>query len=432
MNKSEPNKLNEKGGIAPPNHEYLELNFARETATGRGLNQYCIMERNCDQMKVTEGRVGVKVGPHKPRTFYRPMEEWDKIFSMKISQGYIVTKTKKMEKKTFSRSGNVLNGKEYRPIDDPDVESIVMQLLNYTNAVLSQNYTIKVDDISDEMINLGRSVLDQMAAGYTTMSVAEFNTKLKHLFMCIPRRIDNMSKVLAKRQVEFQNLLASEQELFDIMVSRVRSNQKLNSFAERPTVLEAYDLDWRAVTEEEKSYIKKRLGSNRNQYLHAWKVNNRNTEKVFEKFCNEENLTEENGISHLFHGSRNENFWSIVTTGLNINPSNVVITGKMFGNGTYFAPLAQKSLGYTSRSGSYWAGGTAPTGFLAIYKVATGKEYNPQSSDSSLNWTNLQRKSPGAHCTWAHAGQCHLVNDEVVVYKNEQSTIEYLIEMKAL
>lgn len=107
-----------------------------------------------------------------------------------------------------------------------------------------------------------------------------------------------------------------------------------------------------------------------------------------------------------------------------------MISGKMFGNGTYFAPLAKKSLRYTSRNGATYTNGSEDSGFLAIYKVATGKHYDVTASDSSLTWKNLQAKCPGAHCTWAHAGT-HLINDEVIVYQDCQSTIEYLIEMSA-
>ena len=104
----------------------------------------------------------------------------------------------------------------------------------------------------------------------------------------------------------------------------------------------------------------------------------------------------------------------------------------MFGNGIYFAPLAQKSLGYTD--GGYWTGGNADVRFLAIYRVATGKHYDIyHGSDSSLTKAVLQKKCPGAHCVWAHGrgtGGTTLFNDEVIVYDEAQSTIEYLIMMK--
>ena len=53
-----------------------------------------------------------------------------------------------------------------------------------------------------------------------------------------------------------------------------------------------------------------------------------------------------------------------------------IITGKMFGNGIYFAPSAAKSWGYTSARGTRWARGTSNTAFMALFATAYG---NPVS-----------------------------------------------------
>lgn len=342
--------------LIPPNTEYLELNFVGETATGRGNNQQYVMENLHDgTFRGTESRVGITIGRHRPRSFINPMEKWDEIFQSKVSRGYMVTKTKKMEQKVIEKNTSSINGNEYAPIANASVNEVVTLLLECTTAVLSQNYRIKIDDISDEMIAFGQSILKELSSGYSRMSVAEFNNKLKTLYAAIPRRIDNLSKVLAKRKLDFNDIIADEQELFDVMVNRVRNAHDLDNCSVRPTVLEAFHLDCRV----------QRIGS-------------------------------------------------------------------MFGNGTYFAPLAQKSLGYTD--GGYWAGGNTDVRFLAIYRVATGKHYDIyHGSDSSLTKAVLQKKCPGAHCVWAHGrgtGGTTLLNDEVVVYDEAQSTIEYLIMMK--
>ncbi|MCR4658518.1 MAG: hypothetical protein K5770_20155, partial [Lachnospiraceae bacterium] len=51
-------------------------------------------------------------------------------------------------------------------------------------------------------------------------------------------------------------------------------------------------------------------------------------------------LPKKKGISHLFHGSKTENWFNIVKTGLVIDPEKfgVAICGKAYGYGTYFAP----------------------------------------------------------------------------------------------
>ena len=256
---------------------------------------------------------------------------------------------------------------------------------------------------------------------------------IKTLYAAIPRRIDNLSKVLAKRKLDFNDIIADEQELFDVMVNRVRNAHDLDNCSVRPTVLEAFHLDWRDVTEEEQDKVLSMLKGNASQYVKAWRIRNRRTEERFDRFCQQEQLSEGHGIDHLFHGSRTENFWSIVTNGLLINPDcGVQRTGSMFGNGTYFAPLAQKSLGYTD--GGYWAGGNTDVRFFAIYRVATGKHHDIyQGCDTSHTKNVFQKKYPGAHCVWAHGrgtGGTTLFNDEVVVYDEAQSTIEYLIMMK--
>lgn len=420
--------------LIPPNTEYLELNFVGETATGRGNNQQYVMENLHDStFRGTESRVGITIGRHRPRSFINPMEKWDEIFQSKVSRGYMVTKTKKMEQKVIEKNTSSINGNEYAPIADASVNKVVTLLLECTTAVLSQNYRIKIDDISDEMIAFGQSILKELSSGYSKMSVAEFNNKLKTLYAAIPRRIDNLSKVLAKRKLDFNDIIADEQELFDVMVNRVRNAHDLDNCSVRPTVLEAFHLDWRDVTEEEQDKVLSMLKGNASQYVKAWRIRNRRTEERFDRFCQQEQLSEGHGIDHLFHGSRTENFWSIVTNGLLINPDcGVQRTGSMFGNGTYFAPLAQKSLGYTD--GGYWAGGNTDVRFLAIYRVATGKHHDIyQGCDTSHTKNVFQKKYPGAHCAWAHGrgtGGTTLFNDEVVVYDEAQSTIEYLIMMK--
>ena len=316
------------------------------------------------------------------------------------------------------------------PLSDAKVKYIVDFLLDAAQQVFDKSYTISIEAISNEMMSFGKSVLDDLALHRKNLSVAEFNNKLKVLYAAIPRRMDKLSDFLAKQKADYDNLIVLNQEMYD-MVSGLLENQKMQSKANKKTILEAFNLEIRAVTNEEKDAILKMMGESSDRYMDAWSVINKTTQRNFDEFCQKETLTKENGIDLLFHGSRTENFWSIITNGLTINPSGVVINGKMFGNGTYFAPKAQKSMGYASARGSYWAKGNMNSGILAVYQVATGKQYHPDSSDSSLSWKKLQELCPGAHCTWAYGGRRgFLYNDEVIVYQNQQSTIKYLIQFQ--
>lgn len=417
--------------ITIPNHEYLELNYVAETATGKGNNQQIIMEidsNNKGIFNVTEGRIGIRIGRNRPHTYSLPMNDWDNFYISKVTRGWLLTKSQKMEKKKIEQKGLSFNGGVYAQTGIFSVDSIITKLLSYANKVISNNYSTSVEDISDEMLDYGKKILTDLAVNHESMSIAEFNNKLKSLYAAIPRQIDNLSKHLAKRKIEFVDIVDKEQELFDIVYSQVRSNDNLMKFNKTPTVPEAYNLEWRAVTADEAEKIKSMMGNNASQYRNAWRITNKRTEKAFDDYCKKENLTNENkGISHLFHGSRSENFWSIITNGLTINPTGVVTNGKMFGLGTYFANKAQKSMGYTSSSGAYWTHGGESVGYLGIFKVATGKTYDVTSAESDLTYSILQRRCPGAHCTFAHAGSS-LRNDEIIVYQDQQSTIEYFVE----
>lgn len=411
-----------------PNRDYLELTFVKETATGKGLNEQFIMENTGDGMfHVTEGRIGIKVGPHKPKQYDRPMDDWDRIFFSRVSRGYLVTKTRKMDRKII-RQG------KYMEIPDRVVKEIVDRLMAYANKAMEENFTVKVDDISDEMIDYGRKILTEMQTGYSKMSVAEFNSKLKVLYAAVPRRIDKLSEKLARNKSDFVKVLEDEQELYELMIKQVRAASVVLG---SQTVLDIYGLHIRSVTEEEEKDIKKKLTSQGNAYKQAWKVTFDRSEKEFNAFCQKEGLTEENGISHLFHGSKHQCWWSILTNGIWCEPEKHPefcgsITGKAGGLGAYFAPDAIKSKGYTSFMGSKWAHGTEDTGFMALFKVATGHEYYGQNGyGSDFTWKKLQQTEPGAHCLWLKRAYSGFLMDEVIIYQENQFTIDYLIELGA-
>lgn len=68
---------------------------------------------------------------------------------------------------------------------------------------------------------------------------------------------------------------------------------------------------------------------------------------------------------------------------------------------------------------------------MGLYDVAYGKPYDVHSFDSkyyNFNYNELQRYMKGAHCLHAHEGSM-LRNKEIIVYKEEQTTIKYLVEI---
>jgi poly [ADP-ribose] polymerase len=123
----------------------------------------------------------------------------------------------------------------------------------------------------------------------------------------------------------------------------------------------------------------------------------------------------------VFHGTSQANCLSILKSGLKVSPpSTAAIAGKMFGNGIYGAINSTKSLGYTF--GRWGQGGTGDAGWLFICDFAMGKIQTV--NDSKYNGADR-----GYDSIWAKAGYA-LRNDELIVYRNSQVKIKYLLECK--
>jgi poly [ADP-ribose] polymerase len=169
---------------------------------------------------------------------------------------------------------------------------------------------------------------------------------------------------------------------------------------------------------------------NRGCVTNVFRVVNKKTEERFNKWCEAHNISEGNGISHLFHGSPMQNWWSITTNGLWIRPG---LNGGMFGPGLYFAPESDKAVGYTG-FGCWRSQGDA-YGYLSLNKVATGTPfYYYRSNGSSADMSLMAMNKHNTNCLWAESEKklhnSPLRRDEVIIYDDAQSTIEYLIEVK--
>jgi len=385
-------------------------------------NKYYRMIPNGDMFEVQFGRVGNS----GYQTAQYSMSQWNKKLNEKLRKGYLdqtrlVAETIVKQKK-----------KEYKDIENASISAIVARLQSMARQAIADNYTISSNKVTKTMIDEAQVTLNNLI---TTDNIELFNKVLIELFRIIPRKMGKVKDYLATDKKDFGETIQREQDLLDIMKGQVVQQSIVEENIEEEdsptinqTILDAVGLRFEEITQQEKQLIKQNLGSCSDKFYQAWKVINLKTQEKFNKFTKDASIK---NIKLLWHGSRNENWWSIINTGLVLRPS-AVITGKMFGHGIYFAPSAQKSLGYTSLHGSYWAGGSSNSAFMSLYNVAYGKPYDAYSFDSkyyNFNYESLQKNCAGANCLHAHAGSM-LRNDEIIVYKEEQLTIQYLVELR--
>lgn len=392
-------------------------------------NKYYHMNSNGDGTWTAEyGRVG-----SSPQRRTYGMSQWNSKYNEKLRKGYVdqtdlIEDLIKVEKPKAE--------KKYKNIENAAIAEIVERLQSMARKTISDNYTVKSNSVTQAMIDEAQKIITSLI---DIDDVSEFNDALLKLFVTIPRKMENVSSYIARSKDDFNAIIKKEQDLLDVMQGQV-----VQHIAEEPededapviehTILEQLGIEFEECDDKDIAVIKSALNESAHKFKRAWRVKNLKTQKRYDDFVKNNNIM---NTKLLFHGSRNENWWSILNTGLVLRPTNAIITGKCYGYGLYFAPKAQKSIGYTSLSGSYWAKGSSNSAFMALMQVAYGNPYDVYDFNykyQTLDYDKLQDCKKGANCLHAHAGAdlgySTLRNDEIVVYKEEQCTIKYLVEIQ--
>lgn len=402
--------------------DYKPRHLVMITASANN-NKYYNQIPNGDTWVAEYGRVG-----SNPQRRTYPMSQWESKYREKIKKGYVDQSDLSEDLMQIEKPRN---SNKYKEIENKSIAEIVERLQNMARKAISDNYTVSSNKVTQAMIDEAQNILTSLL---DVKDVSEFNEVLLKLFTTIPRKMSNVSSFLATSDSDFAKIIDKEQNLLDVMRGQVVQHQVIDDTQEKAevcdfTILEQLGLEFEECDNKDIATIKTALGSCADKFHRAWRIKNLRTQQRYDQFIKDNNIT---NTKLLFHGSRNENWWSIINSGLVLKPTNAVITGKMFGYGIYYAPKARKSLGYTSLSGSYWANGNSKSGFMALMDVAYGKPFDVYSFDSkyyNFNYDELQRACKGANCLHAHEGSM-LRNDEIIVYKEDQCTIRYLIEIK--
>lgn len=314
---------------------------------------------------------------------------------------------------------------KYAKIENEKIARVVEYLQSVSRQYVSQSYEITPVMVSDQMIITARKLLQSL---YEQTDINSFNKVLVDIFMTIPRRMERVSDHIAKKDDDMARILKSEDDLLSNMELQ-RQIQSQNEVNKLPiTILEHFGLEMYEATEDDIKKVQNLLinTSLSNKVSSVFQVINNKTRNAFEKYCQDNDINDD-GCKLLWHGSRSENWLSIMANGLVLNP-NAQITGKMFGNGIYFAPSAEKSFGYTSAWGSYWANGTDSVSYMGVYDTAYGNPLYPDDISHFSDYESFKRYAPDKHCLHARRGVGALRNEEIVFYSESQVDIKYLVE----
>lgn len=322
-------------------------------------------------------------------------------------------------------------------IKDRSVKKLMDRLQGFANHSIQENYTVSSKAVTQKQIDEAQAALDAIAAATKLRrDIEPLNSSFIDLFHIIPRRMkdvrdhlfdgDKINKALLP---DIQRAIADEQDTLDVMAGQVLINdgsQKDDVEDQHQDLLTMLGLEVVEGTTEDWDYVQSKMGQNARQVKAVHMIKHLSTQN---RFDGQIDGADDKHIRHFFHGSRNQNWLNIISTGLMIRPTGAIHNGSMFGDGIYFADKAQKSIGYTSLRGSHWTRGSDNTGYLAMFAVHTGKWKKIRrhsSSCYSLSKSVLDRE--GFDSVFAEGG-IDLRNNEYIVYTGQQCTISHLIEL---
>lgn len=363
-----------------------------------------------------------------------PMSKWNAIYAQKTGKGYKDITALYVEDNSPASSSNSSNSPFF---------GIISRLQNFAKKMVQDNYRISSRAVTPAMISEAQSVIDDLvniSKAYKGNFGEEFNRELIKLFGILPRKMKKVQDFLfdlvslqnaTKDEIyhELNRIIRREQDMLDAL-SATASIQTPAKENEETDLLGQLGLEMQEKDADLEKTVLDMLGDIKDKYINCWYVKNIATQERYD-----DHLKAQRGVHKsemlFWHGSKNENWLSILTKGLMIRPSGVATTGSMFGPGCYFADKARKSYGYTSGRGSYWAHGSSNTAFMAIFSVNVGKYhrvYKHTYECYDFNKDYLKKKG-NFDSVYALKG-ADLVNDEYIVYDPSQCTIHALVELR--
>ena len=365
-----------------------------------------------------------RVGTNGASCVY-PIHQWDAKYSEKINKGYTDQSATYLN---LDKPAPSVNADSTEPKKLTIGETLMSALIKASRKFMKRNYRIDAKHITSAMIRKAEDILSRLIViGGQNGNVCDFNETLCELFMAIPRVMPDTRQYVARSQKDYAYILEREANYLDSLkgIVGLKAKDEASTGDDVKAIMKNAGLTIKKATKAEKASLEKLVRSSGYSIQNVYRIENRKTRKAFNDYVLAKGIT---NVQELFHGSRTENFASILTEGLRLNP-NAVITGKMFGQGIYFAPSARKSIGYTSVSGSYWASGHDAKGYLAVYDVAVGKTLDVSTYGNYGTYTERDMKRHGTDSLYAHKGTM-LRNDEVIVYNEAAATIRFLIEIE--
>lgn len=372
-----------------------------------------------DTVLAEYGRMGTNKGElFGARTYRYPKSMfWVKYFE-KLSKGYVDRSTLYLSEEPQMEKENVAPAN----VSPASISAKLFEKLRSLAKVAVREAKVAVP-ITAAILKESKRILNQM---YAASTVEQFNDLVLELISILQRPVrtgdgSGVKRLLAESETDFARIIQRESDLIQAMEGSYSGNAVTtveDGFTKHK--VEVY-----LATEKQKQQVMSHLSDTlKGKVKNVYRVIPTEQQQRFDAYLKKNNIKK---VKQLWHGSRNQNWLSIILNSLKLNPD-AIITGKMFGNGIYFAPSSMKSWNYTSYRGTSWARGNADVAFMGLYAVAYGKPYDVNTWSASTNYKKMTTDND-CNCLHAHAGSA-LMNDEIIFYHEDAMVLNYIVEFE--
>lgn len=255
-------------------------------------------------------------------------------------------------------------------------------------------------------------IASSIAGGFNMNTNWRFKKQVESYLRLVPERVKG--RVNPEELFQSQHDIAQRNDLLDAMESVINATQ---STVEQERV---FDMELEKVTDRKLiDRIARKFQSTANRRHHR-AVASMKLKNVWAVDIASDDFSDIGNTHEFWHGTKASNILAIFKSGLRIIKSGPHTTGKMFGDGVYFAPASTKALNYAK---TFWGGKDEGRYFMFLADVSMGKAHTPRASKHS-GWLPPR----GNDSTWAKANVSGVVNDECIVYNESQCKIRYLCE----
>jgi poly [ADP-ribose] polymerase len=290
------------------------------------------------------------------------------------------------------------------------IDSARNTLISIGDCVANNNYGNSLMEYTRDYLmsipqNIGRQRLELKEFWCDLSKVRQQNSVLDGLQASLVQATSTPSKT--------NTPVVPEEQVFNVQLDVVNDSKIVKEIFD-------YYYDTRSKMHNSYSYKPKKM----------WQVTIGDMNDAFEK-----DGKKMNNIVPAFHGTSSENLLSLLKSGFLVRPPNSAhISGKLFGNGIYGAPLRRvdgkiikgastKALNYAT---NFWGGKTSQRTFMFFIKMAMGNFYTP----TAKNYQSISYPVKGYDSTWAFGDYSGVRNDESIVYRSSQCNINYLVEFE--